>query len=747
MRIKKLNFEIIYFKFIISNQILYNLNILNILMEKEISTKNSSKEKSTLNILNKKKDNKKIFNNFETYNTSKTFKKDYNYRLNLKKIKNIIKKIDLHSLSLSKNLKNRNLLNKNRHLTKNNKNSPAVFKINFNKSNYEEKSKKLFINKNNKNIPHKIIQNNTVYYMSLTEFTNRLINTKDQSNDSKIAKCNNKYKSNNKYKLYDIIKDENFDKKLCDMKQINNLKKNRMSKINKNMGKNNKNIITHHFKKNFTESGLLEYNQKQSLEKEYYSSLATIKKIFSSSKDKNFLKKSDSATRIREKQKEKDKIPNNKFYKKEQKEIIGKGNSAPKTLVNLNKKQLYLSNNKNGIGSTLASNKENYRNNIPKPINTHYNLSKNNKKNKHNNIRQMKTEIINNIDNLIIKTSSNNFNEEENKYMKTYSNDIEKNNPTNFIDDALINIRGISIAGRDTNNQVKLNQDSYIIKRNINNINNFNIFGVFDGHGFYGNIISNYLKDNLIDKISRHPQIESLNTLEDIYNTLKKDNYEIIKDIFNEIDHQILYKENDIDAKLSGSTCNIIIELGDHLLCANVGDSRAVLIYEDKEKTIINDKDTINTYVLFSLSKDCKPYLPQEKERILKNGGTVRRFRDSSNNEYGPLRAFKNGSDFPGLAMSRSFGDKLGKDIGVISEPLIVENNLNKTVKYIIIASDGIWEYMNSEQIMNIGNMYYAMNDPDNFCKALIKKATELWEKNSTNIDDMTLIVIFFTFL
>ena len=65
--------------------------------------------------------------------------------------------------------------------------------------------------------------------------------------------------------------------------------------------------------------------------------------------------------------------------------------------------------------------------------------------------------------------------------------------------------------------------------------------------------------------------------------------------------------------------------------------------------------------------------------------------------------------------MSRSFGDKLGKDIGVISEPLIVEYNLNKTVKYIIIASDGIWDYLNNEQVMNIGNMYYAINEQDNF--------------------------------
>lgn len=722
-------------------------------MDKEISTKNSSKEKSTLNLLTKKKDNKRILNNFETYKASKTFKKDYNYNLNLKKIKNIIKKIDLHSLSLSKNPKNRNHLKRNPHLMKNNKNSPKYLEINFNRSNYKEKNKKLssqkHINKPKK-ASHKIIENN-FNYMSLTEFSNRLRNTKDHSNDSKIGKCNDKNKSNKDYKLYDIIKNEYFDTKLNDKKQINILKNYRMSGRKKNISKKENNISTHHFKRNFTESGQLVYNQKQAIQKEYYSSLITIKKMYSSSKNKNILKQNDnSTTKKRDNEKEKNKISNNKYCKKEKKEVFAKGKSAPKTLT-INKKQLYLRNNKNLLKYSLVSNKENkenYRNNIPKPISTHYNLNKNNnKKVKKNNIRQLKTEIMNNIENFITKTSSNKFKEEENKYMKTYSNDMKKNNITNYIDDALINIRGVSIPGKEINNQVKLNQDSYIIKRNINNINNFNIFGVFDGHGFYGNIISNYLKDNLIDKISRHPEIESLYTLEDIYNALKKDNYEIIKDIFNEIDHQILNKENDIDAKLSGSTCNIIIELGDHLICANVGDSRSVLIYEDRDKTIINDKDTINTYEIFPLSKDCKPYLPQEKERILENGGIVRKLKDSSDNEYGPLRVCKKDSDFPGLAMSRSFGDKLGKDIGVISEPLIVEYNLNKSVKYIIIASDGIWEYLNNEQVMNIGNMYYAMNDPDNFCKTIVKKATELWEKNTKNIDDMTLIVIFFTFL
>ena len=97
--------------------------------------------------------------------------------------------------------------------------------------------------------------------------------------------------------------------------------------------------------------------------------------------------------------------------------------------------------------------------------------------------------------------------------------------------------------------------------------------------------------------------------------------------------------------------------------------------------------------------------------------------------------------------MSRSFGDKLGKEIGIIVDPIINEYNLNNNVKYILIASDGVWEFLTNEKIMEIGNKYYIMNDPDNFCQTMLKISTELWERKSRNIDDITLIVIFFTFL
>ena len=43
--------------------------------------------------------------------------------------------------------------------------------------------------------------------------------------------------------------------------------------------------------------------------------------------------------------------------------------------------------------------------------------------------------------------------------------------------------QSITVAGKKENGRKKINQDSYIIERNINRILDFNLFGVLDGHG------------------------------------------------------------------------------------------------------------------------------------------------------------------------------------------------------------------------------------------------------------------------
>ncbi len=49
--------------------------------------------------------------------------------------------------------------------------------------------------------------------------------------------------------------------------------------------------------------------------------------------------------------------------------------------------------------------------------------------------------------------------------------------------------------------------------------------------------------------------------------------------------------------------------------------------------------------------------------------------------------------------MSRAFGDKVAATVGVISEPEIIEWKLTLEDKFLIIASDGLWEFLDSDEV------------------------------------------------
>ena len=55
-------------------------------------------------------------------------------------------------------------------------------------------------------------------------------------------------------------------------------------------------------------------------------------------------------------------------------------------------------------------------------------------------------------------------------------------------------------------------------------------------------------------------------------------------------------------------------------------------------------------------------------------GGIVSQCNDlyDDGKEGGPFRIWMKGCDYPGLAMSRSIGDKIAHSIGVINEPEII---------------------------------------------------------------------------
>lgn len=50
----------------------------------------------------------------------------------------------------------------------------------------------------------------------------------------------------------------------------------------------------------------------------------------------------------------------------------------------------------------------------------------------------------------------------------------------------------------------------------------------------------------------------------------------------------------------------------------------------------------------------------------------------------------------PGLAMARAFGDFCLKDYGLISTPEITHRCLTESDEFIVLATDGVREYINS---------------------------------------------------
>jgi serine/threonine protein phosphatase PrpC len=116
----------------------------------------------------------------------------------------------------------------------------------------------------------------------------------------------------------------------------------------------------------------------------------------------------------------------------------------------------------------------------------------------------------------------------------------------------------------------------------------------------------------------------------------------------------------------SGCTATVVIITPLYIICANAGDSRAVM------------SSSQNTTI--ALSHDHKPQNPDEMARIEKHGGTVYNDRVNGN-----------------LAVSRGFGDFELKPM-VSSEPEF-EIHLRKEFEdeFVIIACDGLWDVFSNE--------------------------------------------------
>jgi serine/threonine protein phosphatase PrpC len=176
--------------------------------------------------------------------------------------------------------------------------------------------------------------------------------------------------------------------------------------------------------------------------------------------------------------------------------------------------------------------------------------------------------------------------------------------------------------------------------------------------------------------------------------------------------------KSEIDLSLSGCTALFIFFTKGNLYMASIGDSRAVLATEVVPEVLpVKEADSNNTEILdeikeqrklpstlysIQLTKDQKPEHPEECARISDCGGRVQQLLDRNGMKIGPYRVFDLKGNQPGLAMSRSLGDLLGKKVGVISTPAFTKYKFHKeTDSFLVIASDGIWDVMDNQEVVN----------------------------------------------
>jgi serine/threonine protein phosphatase PrpC len=228
-------------------------------------------------------------------------------------------------------------------------------------------------------------------------------------------------------------------------------------------------------------------------------------------------------------------------------------------------------------------------------------------------------------------------------------------------------------------------EDFHCIKQALGKRPNLSYFAIFDGHG--GKDVASFLSINL-----HHFLIDEINNIN--FGTNDEENIsniiESIKSAFMKIDQNILANENFTNDVGSTATLifiyynnlneNILNNNNDNgnknvertLICANIGDSNGYLITKSN---------------ISQITKPHKCEDTSEVQRIKGTGGIV----------------FQ-GRIFGKLILTRTLGDKEMKKYGVIPVPDFYTKKIEKDDLFVIIASDGIWDVINEEELYKMGN-------------------------------------------
>lgn len=269
----------------------------------------------------------------------------------------------------------------------------------------------------------------------------------------------------------------------------------------------------------------------------------------------------------------------------------------------------------------------------------------------------------------------------------------------------------------------------------------YNFFAALDGHGRHGHQCAMFIAQRVISYLSR--ALLALSTKQAIVNSLHK------AIVYAE---RRLEKVSDVDYTLSGSTGVFVIIYGTTLYCANVGDSRAILGRTEVRKYRRGTADQFDTHMncrdstdrrrhsVVQISFDHKPRRLDEKERLLRCGARVDVWESIEDEDE---RIWLPDIRTPGLAVSRTFGDLILKPYGVVVTPEIYSLELCEHDRFIVMASDGVFEFMSNEDVAEIAGRWRDRGSAQDAAEELVRVATERWIDDDSVIDDISCVVVF----
>ncbi|CAF0981023.1 unnamed protein product [Rotaria sordida] len=228
-------------------------------------------------------------------------------------------------------------------------------------------------------------------------------------------------------------------------------------------------------------------------------------------------------------------------------------------------------------------------------------------------------------------------------------------------------------------------------------------FAIFDGHNgidtakYAADLLDKYLIDTL-NQTGINSNDESIHSSQIDKNQLNH----IIKKTFLQLDKKLANLVND----QSGSVCITSLIGPKYIYLINVGDARAIIISNDGQ--------------VLAYTKDHKPNVIQEQERIHKAGGRITQYE----NDVARVE--------DKLAVSRTFGDySLDKRL-IPALPDIIQYRKDSLAAFVILACDGIWDVMTNEQVALFVSQKASNTSLENIASQLLDQCLKL--KTSDNM-------------